>query len=341
MVNCLGACALLLLAVTGACIRSSSVPCGNDTVCPADTTCDLVLGACVSDEQREICEGKADGDPCEYLGQTGVCYEYCVLVDVDGDRVVDDRDNCPVIANAEQTDSDGDGFGDPCDLCPDLATARNHDEDGDLRGDECDRCPQIPDLQADSNGDGLGDACVLDDRFTFHRIAFDPLVTLDGWVTGATPWRAQGDSITPVRTPTSLDDVLTTRDLPVPTSWLFELGYTTPTAIAGPVGVAMLDATGARLLECGLSIVNGTTTKVAVIAGSGMGSAEAQELAAEGRIQLSYNPAHGISCVVLTPSGALSPGVAPMILPMGAAFAIRAPAGVAIRYVGVWSSTTP
>lgn len=193
----------------------------------------------------------------------------------------------------------------------------------------------------DTNQDGLGDACVIDDRLTYGRIVFDPLVTLDAWVAGSTPWRAQGDSITPVRTPTSLDDVLTTRDVPVPTSWLFELGYTTPTAIAGPIGVAMLDATGARLIECGLSIVNGTSTKIAVIAGNSMGATEVPEIAAEGRILLSYSPSRNINCIVITPSGGLSPGLPPTTVPAGAAFAIRAPAGVAIRYAGVWSSATP
>ena len=43
--------------------------------------------------------------------------------DVDGDGVRDDRDNCPSVANADQTDMDGDGIGDACDK----------DRDGDFK----------------------------------------------------------------------------------------------------------------------------------------------------------------------------------------------------------------
>ena len=44
----------------------------------------------------------------------------CVCVgeaasDVDGDGIPDFRDNCPSIANSDQTDLDGDGMGDVCD----------------------------------------------------------------------------------------------------------------------------------------------------------------------------------------------------------------------------------
>ncbi len=38
-----------------------------------------------------------------------------LIVDTDGDGIADDIDNCPLIANADQTDTDGDGLGDACD----------------------------------------------------------------------------------------------------------------------------------------------------------------------------------------------------------------------------------
>jgi hypothetical protein len=36
------------------------------------------------------------------------------MIDSDGDGIDDDYDNCPSVANADQTDSDGDGIGDAC-----------------------------------------------------------------------------------------------------------------------------------------------------------------------------------------------------------------------------------
>ena len=38
--------------------------------------------------------------------------------DADGDQVCGDVDNCPQVANPDQTDTDGDGAGDACDVCP-------------------------------------------------------------------------------------------------------------------------------------------------------------------------------------------------------------------------------
>lgn len=55
-------------------------------------------------------------------------------LDRDLDGVQDNRDNCPDIANAEQTDTDKDGLGDKCD--PDI--------DNDRILNERDNCPFIP-----------------------------------------------------------------------------------------------------------------------------------------------------------------------------------------------------
>lgn len=41
-----------------------------------------------------------------------------VTITRDGDTVPDDIDNCPLVANADQTDTDGDGIGDVCDDTP-------------------------------------------------------------------------------------------------------------------------------------------------------------------------------------------------------------------------------
>src|SRR5215470_3616727 len=58
--------------------------------------------------------------------------------DADGDGKSDGFDNCPFVANRDQTDSDGDGVGNACDNCPTIANPDQRDTDGDGQGDACD-----------------------------------------------------------------------------------------------------------------------------------------------------------------------------------------------------------
>ncbi len=112
--------------------------------------------------------------------------------DEDGDGTGDKCDNCPGVANDDQSDRDGDGIGDACDLCPEvegsgedpdgdgIGSACDYcpdqpgggvDTDGDGVGDECDLCPEIADDQADVDGDGQGDAC--DCSISVGQVHFD------------------------------------------------------------------------------------------------------------------------------------------------------------------------
>ncbi len=77
-------------------------------------------------------------------------------VDSDGDTIADASDNCPAIANTDQADTDNDGIGDICDSLT--------DSDGDTIADASDNCPAIANTdQADNDGDTEGDVCDADD----------------------------------------------------------------------------------------------------------------------------------------------------------------------------------
>lgn len=66
------------------------------------------------------------------------------LMDRDSDTILDELDNCPTIANADQANEDGDMFGNVCDPCPPVGPPGNLDPDSDGVGDACDPNPLMP-----------------------------------------------------------------------------------------------------------------------------------------------------------------------------------------------------
>lgn len=81
-------------------------------------------------------------------------------------------------AAASIGDRDGDGHLDNADNCPDQANADQHDEDGDHIGDVCDPCPHIAGDAADGDGDGVGDACDPQPTIAKQRLRFfDPFTS--------------------------------------------------------------------------------------------------------------------------------------------------------------------
>jgi|CXWL01.1.fsa_nt_gi hypothetical protein len=99
---------------------------------------------------------------CNLTGDAAECRP--ATDDIDADQVPGPCDNCPEVANLNQSDADQDGFGDLCDNCPSLVNAGQTDADLDGRGDLCDNCPSVGNgNQLDADNDGQGDACDNDD----------------------------------------------------------------------------------------------------------------------------------------------------------------------------------
>ncbi|HKQ63009.1 MAG TPA: thrombospondin type 3 repeat-containing protein [Candidatus Polarisedimenticolaceae bacterium] len=100
------------------------------------------------------------------LSNTGGRY----TADPDLDGVTGSCDNCPGLANPDQSDADGDGLGNACDNCAAIANPSQADADGDGVGDLCDAC-------TDLDGDGAGDpgfpanTCALDNCATTYNPA--------------------------------------------------------------------------------------------------------------------------------------------------------------------------
>ncbi|MHC4441194.1 MAG: thrombospondin type 3 repeat-containing protein [Planctomycetota bacterium] len=125
--------------------------------------------------------------------EPGVCGCGVADTDTDEDGISDCNDNCPNIANMDQTDTDSDGAGNECDddddddgilddgdgdgiigstacnpsvvfgcddNCPETINPLQTDTDNDLIGDRCDNCPQLINFeQLDSDNDNIGDVC--------------------------------------------------------------------------------------------------------------------------------------------------------------------------------------
>jgi hypothetical protein len=111
------------------------------------------------------------------------------VIDSDLDGVPDANDNCPTVANADQTDTDHDGLGNACDA----------DDDNDGVADGPDNCDTVSNAnQADFDNDGIGDAC---DTATGPATSKDQCKN-GGWMRFDVPkkFKNQGDCIQFVNT---------------------------------------------------------------------------------------------------------------------------------------------
>ncbi len=142
-VNVLANAAVLCRAAVDACdvpefCTGLSVDCPSDSILPLNTVCRSAAGVC---DEPEFCTGLSTAcPPDQFKPGTTVCrssaavcdaVEFCTgngpdcpadanAPDSDGDGICDPADNCPLVANPDQTDTDGDGFGDACDPCTNI-----------------------------------------------------------------------------------------------------------------------------------------------------------------------------------------------------------------------------
>ncbi|HEX8422888.1 MAG TPA: thrombospondin type 3 repeat-containing protein, partial [Pyrinomonadaceae bacterium] len=170
----------------------------NGQCAGATSTCDKTWAEIVANNPEAIILGgfginQGSGNPgldanvdTLTIAHNGTCVSYDFEPDTDSDGIGDGADNCPTVANADQSDVDGDKIGDACDTdddndgvldvndnCPTAANPEQVDTDGDGLGNVCDndddndgvddgvdncRLTANPN-QADTDGDGLGDAC--------------------------------------------------------------------------------------------------------------------------------------------------------------------------------------
>lgn len=70
-------------------------------------------------------------------------------IDRDDDTLLNEDDNCPLVANLDQANTDIDAVGNACDNCPAVPNSSQLDTDADGSGDACD---------ADDDNDGLSDS---------------------------------------------------------------------------------------------------------------------------------------------------------------------------------------
>jgi hypothetical protein len=140
-------------------------PSAGPSGCAGSDNCPLVANADQSDADAD-----GQGDACDVCptdpgndgDDDGICAGSGYLSPKTGDN-----DNCPLVANADQSDADADGQGDACDVCP-SDSSNDGDDDGICAGNgylspktgDNDNCPLAPNPdQADSDGDGVGDVC--------------------------------------------------------------------------------------------------------------------------------------------------------------------------------------
>jgi hypothetical protein len=137
---------------------------GQFGTCPGVFECSNSNLVCIGEEaHKETCDGEdndCDGQTDEGFPDTDEDnIADCLETDIDGDGIVDGKDNCPYDFNPGQEDFDLDNDGDPCDA----------DDDNDMSADADDCAPKDSTVKpgADETCDGKDNNCnyIVDEGF--------------------------------------------------------------------------------------------------------------------------------------------------------------------------------
>lgn len=115
-------------------------------------------------------------DTFNYLGSHSLC-----SLDSDNDGILNYQDNCPFVANPDQSDRDGDGVGDACDNCPDVSNPDQQDSDQNGVGDACEPPPHQCGngiVEFSEVCDGGSQSCLTEDEYHGNQTCS---LACDGW----------------------------------------------------------------------------------------------------------------------------------------------------------------
>lgn len=132
-------------------------------------------------------------------------------LDSDKDGIENYKDNCRVVANADQRDSDGDRHGDACDNCQAISNPNQADSDRDRIGDACDCVRDLfprPNPQSPCNTPPTTGSVVFSDPDEPNVSLLIPAVTIGGDTTVTSmqcPPLAEGFAVLPLKNPVCYD----------------------------------------------------------------------------------------------------------------------------------------
>src|SRR5687767_4346096 len=90
----MGRAAWLVSLLCASCVNTTSVVCEDGSTCPGGFQCDVDNQRCLLPEQIIACDGKLEGDACEFNGGPGACRDGACEIFFCGDGYVTPGEDC-------------------------------------------------------------------------------------------------------------------------------------------------------------------------------------------------------------------------------------------------------